>query len=92
MICKITSENTKKGDFQPIPSSSKSVSNCKIPNLLKSRRKKAKCDAAEAKLRKIDLEIVVASDEFFEVLPKVRKKAHSKNRARGKFKKIEDTS
>ena len=75
MICKITAVNTKKGSLnfmQPNQyDSSKSLSNCQIPNLLKTKLKQIKDQGGEINKKRIDLEIVMLSEEFFEFLPKV---------------------
>lgn len=95
MICKITSANVKKEDFDPVISCSKSVANFKMPNLLKSKKKESKLNVigggigGDGNIRKIDLEILVISDEFFDFLPKVKKNDKSKVKSK---KRDADTS
>lgn len=90
MVCKITSSNnqyanthintnmSKKNPF-PGNNSSKSLTNFNIPNQLKSKLKKMK-ETNEGNIKKIDLEILMISEEFFDFLPRVRKNnSRSKN-------------
>ena len=77
MICKITAVNAKKGalnDLKPKNiNSSQSLSNYQIPNLLKTKLKQIKEQPSDKDKKKIDLEIVMVSEEFFDYLPRVQR-------------------
>ena len=80
MICKITAVNSKHCALSELKpknvNSSQSLSNYCIPNLLKTKLKPIK-EAPDYNKKKIDLEIVMVSERFFDFLPRVQRMTSS---------------